>query len=75
MKTRRPYPPGHSARERNPRARLSGADALSIREAYARGGGAANGGISHRELGLQYGVSRSAIGLIVAGQRWKITHI
>jgi 5-methylcytosine-specific restriction endonuclease McrA len=53
--------------ERHHRARLTEADAVAIRARYAEGG------ISQRTLGQQYGVSRSAINHILLGKNWAAT--
>lgn len=51
--------------ERHGRARLTRSQVDAIRAEYAAGG------VSQRELGIRYGVTRSAIRDIVRGRRWK----
>lgn len=55
----------HTIGERNGCAKLTEAQVLKIREAYA------NGGISQRSLAEEYGVIQQAIQHIVARKGWK----
>lgn len=50
---------------RSPASKLTEADVLAIRAAYAAGG------ITYRELGEQYGVTGTQIGTIVLRKSWK----
>lgn len=49
----------------SPNSVLSAADVIAIRERYERGG------ITHKELGAEYGVSGTTIGGIIRRKRWK----
>lgn len=51
--------------EANAGARLREADVRAIRERYARGG------VSHADLALKFGISRTQITLIIRRQRWQ----
>lgn len=50
--------------EKNPHAKLNDEQVRAIRAEYAAGG------ITYRRIGLRYGVSESAIHLVVKGTRW-----
>jgi DNA-binding MarR family transcriptional regulator len=72
MKTkRRPYPPSFSVGVKNSRARLTEDEVRTIRKLYADGGGGYNGGPSMRELGEEYGVTRTNIWRIVRRVSWR----
>jgi HNH endonuclease len=51
--------------EKNPAAKLTAKEVRAIRKEYA------GGGVTHAELGVSYGVSRSTITLIVSRKKWK----
>lgn len=51
--------------EAHPRARLSDADIRCIRERYA------DGGITHAQLGIEYGMDKSVIGNIIRRKSWR----
>lgn len=50
--------------EGNPNAKLTAAQVAEIRRMYAAGG------VLHRELAAQFGVSRSLVGNIIRGEHW-----
>jgi len=68
---RPPYPPGHGAGVKNSRARLTEDEVHTIRRRYAEAGGAYNGSPSMRELGEEYGVTRTNIWRIVRRVSWR----
>jgi hypothetical protein len=51
--------------DRHPRIKLTAADVEAIRKVYAEGG------VSHRELAAQYGVSRSSMSAAIRGTSWR----
>ena len=50
--------------EKHPRAKITEDDVREIRNKYA------NGGITHRQLALEYGVDRSSISSIISRKNW-----